>query len=213
MHFFWGVLAPARGGAPWKVGAPSAFRFLGPGRATKSCNTVYSDIPPELRALIEPIALANGLELVDVSVRRGRPPWRVSITVDTPSGDGRVPVDRCASVSREVGTHLDAEDLIERAYHLEVSSPGLDRVLAREKDFEAACGFEVNVETRRPLEGRKRFRGKLESFEGGVAKLRVDGKLYEVPFGEIARGKRIYDITPADFSGRTDARAKDAKAR
>lgn len=187
----------------------------------KSCNTVYRDIPPELRALIEPIVLANGLELVDVSVRRGRPPWRVSIIVDTPSGDGRVPVDRCASVSREVGTHLDAEDLIERAYQLEVSSPGLDRVLAREKDFAASCGCEVNVETRRPLEGRRRFRGKLESFDGGVAKLRVDGTLYEVPFGEIARGKRIYDITPADFSGRADAgssaknagNAKDAKAR
>jgi ribosome maturation factor RimP len=177
---------------------------------------VYSDIPPEIRALIEPIALAHGLELVDVAVRRGRPPWRVQIIVDTPSGDGRVPVDRCASVSREVGTHLDAEDLIERAYHLEVSSPGLDRVLAREKDFAATCGCEVSLETRRPLAGRKRFRGLLESFEADVAKLRVDGTLYEVPFGEIARAKRIYDITSADFSGLTNADSKNsnnAKAR
>jgi ribosome maturation factor RimP len=172
---------------------------------------VYSAIPPELRALIEPIALAHGLELVDVSVRRGRPPWRVQIILDTPSGDGRVPVDRCASVSREVGTHLDAEDLIERAYHLEVSSPGLDRVLAREKDFAASCGFEVSVETRRPLDGRKRFRGLLESFEADVAKVRVDGTLYDVPFSEIARGKRIYDITSADFSGLTDGGSKNSK--
>jgi len=161
---------------------------------------VYRDIPPELRALIEPIVEANGYELVDVTLRRGRPPWLVRITIDTPEGDGRVPVDRCAAVSREVATHLDAEDMIERSYRLEVSSPGLDRVLAREKDFAAACGCEVNLETRRPLSGRRRFRGRLQSFEGSVARLSVDGTEFEIPFEEVARGNRIYDITAADFA-------------
>jgi ribosome maturation factor RimP len=172
---------------------------------------VYRDIPPELRELIEPIVEANGLELVDVAVRRGRPPWLVKITLDTPAGDGRVPVDRCAAVSREVGTHLDAEDVIERSYQLEVSSPGLDRVLAREKDFAAACGLELSVETRRPLEGRRRFRGRLESFEGDVAKMRVDGTIFEIPFGEVARGHRIYDITSADFAGSGSAGTKKVR--
>ena len=114
---------------------------------------MYRDIPPELRALIEPIVEDHGYELVDVDVRRGRPPWLVRITIDTPQGDGRVPIDRCADVSREVGTQLDAEDAIERTYRLEVSSPGLTRVLARERDFAAACGCEVSLETRRPLDG------------------------------------------------------------
>ena len=152
------------------------FVFLGPDRGqTKSCDTVYRDIPPELRALIEPIVEANGYELVDVEVRRGRPPWLVRITIDTPQGDGRVPVDHCAKVSREVGTHLDAEDLIERSYRLEVSSPGLNRMLARERDFAAACGCDVSVETRRPLDNRRRFRGRLESFEGGIARFAWTG--------------------------------------
>jgi ribosome maturation factor RimP len=163
---------------------------------------VYRDIPPELRELIEPIVEANGYELVDVVVRRGRPPWLVRITIDTLQGDGRVPVDRCAEVSREVGTHLDAEDAVESSYRLEVSSPGLDRVLAREKDFAAACGFEVSLETQRPLDGRRRFRGRLEGFEGGVARLRVDGTAIEIPFGEVARAHRIYDITSADFASK-----------
>jgi ribosome maturation factor RimP len=161
---------------------------------------VYRDIPPELRTLIEPIVAAHGYELVDVDVRRGRPPWLVRITIDTPQGDGRVPIDRCAGVSREVGTQLDAEDVIELAYRLEVSSPGLNRVLARERDFAAACGCEVSLETRRPLAGRRRFRGRLESFEGEVARMLVDGAPFEIPFSEVARGHLIYDITAADFA-------------
>lgn len=161
---------------------------------------MYRDIPPELRELIEPIAEANGFELVDVMLQRGRPPWLLRITLDTPSGDGRIPVDQCARVSREVESHLDASDTIERSYRLEVSSPGLDRVLAREKDFAACCGSEVSLETRRPLEGRRRFRGRLERFEDDVAWLRVDGVELAVPFAEVAKAKRIYEITTADFN-------------
>jgi ribosome maturation factor RimP len=119
-------------------------------------------------------------------VRRGRPPWLVRITIDTPQGDGRVPIDRCAAVSREVGTQLDAEDAIERTYRLEVSSPGLSRLLARERDFTAACGTEVSLETRRPLDGRRRFRGRLESFDGQIARMLVDGVSFEIPFDEVA---------------------------
>jgi len=185
----------------WKAELRPLFVFLGPdSRATKSCNTVYSDIPPELRALIEPIVEDHGCELVDVEVRRGRPPWLVRITIDTPQGDGRVPIDRCADVSREVGTQLDAEDAIERTYRLEVSSPGLNRVLARERDFAAARGCEVSVETRRPLDGRRRFRGRLESFDGAVARMLVDGSSFAIPFDEVARAHRVYDVTAADFA-------------
>ena len=160
---------------------------------------MYRDIPPELRALIEPVVEANGFELVDVMLRRGRPPWLLRITLDTPAGDGRVPVEHCVRVSREVESHLDASNAIERAYNLEVSSPGLDRVLAREKDFRACLGSEVSLETRRPLNGRRRFRGRLERFEDDIALLRIDGEEVAVPFGEVSKGKRIYDVTSADF--------------
>ncbi|MEM7408632.1 MAG: ribosome maturation factor RimP [Myxococcota bacterium] len=164
---------------------------------------MYRDIPPELRALIEPIVESNGFELVDVTLRRGRPPWLLRIIIDTPSGDGRVPVDRCAEVSREVETHLDAEDAIERSYRLELSSPGLDRVLAREKDFAAAKGAEVSLETRRPLDGRRRFRGRLLDFDGARASIEVDGETFAVPFEEVARAQQIYDVTAADFAPTT----------
>ena len=162
--------------------------------------TVYRDIPEELRHLVEPVVEAAGLELVDVVLTRGRAPWFLRVTIDTPAGDGRVPIEACAAVAREVATHLDAADAIPVTYRLEVSSPGLDRVLARQKDFAAACGAEVALETRRPQEGRRRFRGTLVAFEDGIARLRVDGTEFGIAFDEVARAHTIYRFTRADFA-------------
>ena len=161
---------------------------------------MYRDIPQELRTLIEPIVEAHGLELVDAELVRGRGPWELRVTVDTPSGDGKVSVERCADVSRELGTHLDAADAVPVRYRLEVSSPGLDRRLAREKDFEASRGLEVQIETRRPLDGRRRFRGRLLAFEAGIVKLAVDGREMSIPFAEIGKANRVYEFTRADFA-------------
>lgn len=161
---------------------------------------MYRDIPEELRELVEPVVEESGYELVDVAVRRGRAPWAVQVIIDTAEGDGRVLVDRCAAVSREIGTNFDAAGTFSVAYRLEVSSPGLDRVLAREKDFAAACDSEVRVETREPVEGRRRFRGVLKGFEEGVARVEVDGREYRIRFEDIARAKKIYPFTSADFA-------------
>lgn len=161
---------------------------------------MYSDIPAELGALVEPVVVHHGLELVDLDLLKGRGPWVVRVIVDTTEGDGRVSIERCAALSREIGSLLDARDAIPTRYQLEVSSPGLDRRLAREKDFRAACGAEVAVETRQPLNGRRRFRGVLQSFEGGLARILVDGTVYEVPFGDVARAHLIYHFSRADFA-------------
>ena len=156
---------------------------------------MYRDIPPELRALIEPIVEAHGYELVDVDVRRGRPPWLVRITIDTPQGDGRVPIDRCADVSREVGTQLDAEDAIER------SLPARGVVAGARSRARARAGLRGGVRLRGERSrrggrstGRRRFRGRLESFEGAVARMLVDGASFEIPFDEVARAHRVYDV-------------------
>jgi ribosome maturation factor RimP len=167
---------------------------------------VYRDIPEELRALIEPVVEDSGLELVDATLARGRGPWLLRVTVDTPEGDGRVSVDQCARVSRELGSELDAADPIPGSYRLEVSSPGLDRLLAREKDFLAARGSEVQIETLRPLDNRRHFRGLLRDFEGGVARLIVDGHPIDIPFDEIARGNTVYHFSRDDFAVEVDSR-------
>jgi ribosome maturation factor RimP len=161
---------------------------------------VYADIPEDLRRLIEPIVEDHGLELVDVEFSRGRPPWRLRVVVDSRAMDGRVPVDRCADVSREIGARLDAADAVEVRYMLEVTSPGFDRVLAREKDFAAACGTEVRLETRHPIDGRRRFRGRLAAFAGGTLQLQVEGHDVAIPFAEVARAHSVHEFTREDFA-------------
>jgi len=150
--------------------------------------------------LIEPVVVDAGLELVDVSLAQSGNPWNLRITVDTQTGDGLVPVDLCARVARELGTQLDVADAIESAYRLEVSSPGLDRVLAREKDFISACGSEVQVETKNPTAGRRKFRGVLLSFEDRVANIDVDGTETQIPFAEVSKAKLFYQFSSADFN-------------
>ncbi|MGH0032986.1 MAG: ribosome maturation factor RimP [Myxococcota bacterium] len=151
--------------------------------------------------MIEPVVTDAGFELVDVTMRRGRPPWLLRVTLDTPVGDGRVPVDRCAEVSREIETQLDVADAVESSYRLEVSSPGLDRVLAREVDFERARGSVVSIETRRPIDGRRRFRGELLAFDGEAAEVSVDGAAFRIPFADVAKAKAIYEFSAEDFAG------------
>lgn len=188
VHFFrlWGpVAAGPRGGL----------------RAPGQVNAMYGDIPAAMRELIEPIVTAHGLELVDVERHQGRAPWRVRVIIDTPEGDGRVAIERCADVSREIAVNLDAHDAIPVAYLLEVSSPGFDRVLAREKDFERALGTEVQIETRAPIDGRRRFKGTLTAFASGDASVAIDGRDYRIPFSAVARANKVHRFTPADFSG------------
>ena len=163
--------------------------------------TLYRDIPEEIRELVEPLVAEAGYELVDVLIKRGRAPWSVRVIIDTNEGDGRVPVDRCAAISREIATNFDAADTFPGAYRLELSSPGLDRILAREKDFVGACGSEIRLETREPLDGRRRFRGRLLGFDEkeGLARIDVDGREWGIRFSDIARARKIYPFTSADF--------------
>lgn len=160
---------------------------------------MYRDIPEEIQGLVEPVVVDHGLELVDLDLLRGRGPWVVRVIVDTQEGDGRVSVERCAALSRELGSLFDAHDTIPARYTLEVSSPGLDRRLGREKDFAAVCGSEVSLETRAPLEGRRRFRGRLLAFADGEARLAVDGREVVIPFASVAKAHRIYEFSRADF--------------
>jgi ribosome maturation factor RimP len=155
---------------------------------------VYRDIEKQLLEAIEPVVRGHALELVDAIVRRGRGRGLLRIVVDTPDGDGRVRLDECAAVSREVGHTLDALDLIPGSYTLEVTSPGIDRTLGREIDFERAVGREVAVETRDPIEGRRRFRGRLAGFANDRALVEVDAHAVSIPFEAIARARAFYPL-------------------
>ena len=162
---------------------------------------MYRDIPKDLRRLIEPVVEDHDCELVDVETVMGSPrAGLLRITIDRKECDGRVAVERCAEISREIGTQLDANDAMSSSYHLEVSSPGLHRMLSREKDFAAACGQEVKLKTRRPLDGRRRFKGRLLDYRDGIVRLLVDGLEFEVPFAEVEKANSMYEFSRADFA-------------
>jgi ribosome maturation factor RimP len=180
--------------------------------------SVYHDIPEDLKMLIEPIVDECDCELVDIvlngsannrsanksadqGTEGGGSEGLVRIVIDHVNGDGRVPMGSIESVSREVDVQLDAADFMSGRYRLEVTSPGLDRILAREKDFIAATGSEVKLQTKRPIESRKRFKGTLKSFENGTALLEVDNAEVRIPFVEVEKANSIYQFSREDFAG------------
>ena len=113
----------------------------------------------QIAELIEPTLQDMGFELVRVLLHGGQRP---TLQVMAERAD-RAPmtVEHCAAISRAVSAVLDVADPIAGAYRLEVTSPGLDRPLTRRADFERFRGFEARVETELPIEGRRRFRGRL----------------------------------------------------
>ncbi|PPD27611.1 MAG: ribosome maturation factor RimP [Hyphomicrobium sp.] len=125
----------------------------------------------ELAALVEPALGGLGFRLVRVNVLGGET-RTVQIMAERP--DGTMTIDDCETVSRQVSALIDVADPIAGAWRLEVSSPGIDRPLVRPSDFEDWAGYDVKVELREPIDGRKRFKGRLEGFEAGEARIEVD---------------------------------------
>ena len=101
-------------------------------------------------------------------------------------------VENCAEISRALSALLDVEDPIEGAYNLEVSSPGIDRPLVRLEDFARFAGFEAKIETARPVDGRKRFSGRLDGVSEGRVRLDLgDGEVAAVPYEDIREAKLV----------------------
>jgi ribosome maturation factor RimP len=124
----------------------------------------------ELAQLIEPVLEDMGFRLVRVTMSK-RDGGTIQIMAD--KAGGAINVDDCADISRRLSPLLDAHDPIDSRYFLEVSSPGIDRILVRPSDFEDWAGFETKVELKELIDGRRRFRGVLEGYENGEMLLQV----------------------------------------
>jgi ribosome maturation factor RimP len=117
-----------------------------------------SGIDARIAAIVEPAARAAGFRLVRVRLS-GQNGLTLQIMAERP--DGTMTVQDCEELSRTVSPALDVEDPIEKAYNLEVSSPGIDRPLVRKSDFETARGHLAKIETAVMVAERKRFRGRI----------------------------------------------------
>ena len=139
-----------------------------------------------LIALIEPVLVQLGYELVELEYAAGRSQAVVRLFIDTPAG---ITVDDCERVSRDVAALLDVDDPIPTAYTLEVSSPGFDRVLRTPAHFERFVGERVFVELKAPRAGRKRYTGVLQVATATGIELEVDKQKVEVRFEEIGKAR------------------------
>ena len=136
-----------------------------------------SDLVPKLWELIEPIVEPEGIELVEVEFIPKGPRWMLRIFIDRPSG---VTLEDCELVSVQVSALLDIEDPIQHPYQLEVSSPGVDRVLRKEKDFNLYSGSRIRIKTREKQDGRKNFGGILKGMKNSKIVVEVDGEPVEI---------------------------------
>ena len=147
------------------------------------------DMSNRIQDLIEPIVDELGFNIVRVQMS-GKEMMLMQVMVERKDGQGMT-VDDCASVSRAISTLLEVDDPIKGAYTLEVSSPGIDRPLVRIKDFERFLGFQAKIEINRPLDGRRRFKGKLLGVKDDVVKLLVDGEEVNLLYPDIHKAKLL----------------------
>jgi len=148
------------------------------------------DKTADIARLVGPMLQAMGYELVRVHYGSGS--GRPTLQIMAEPLDRRpMAVEDCAEISRALSALLDVEDPLEGAYLLEVSSPGIDRPLIRPADYERFAGFEARLETTQPVEGRRRFRGRIgELAEGQVRIIEAAGE-FRLPLEQINKAKLV----------------------
>lgn len=137
---------------------------------SKTEDTVYE--------LSVPLAEEAGVEVYDVEYKKEGPDWFLRVFLYSERG---ITIDDCEAVSRRLSDKLDEIDIIDTAYYLEVSSPGIERVLKTDRHFETALGETVTVKLYKAIDGTKTVTGTLKGYENGIIFLTAeDGRDYEI---------------------------------
>ena len=144
-----------------------------------------------IRELIEPIIISEGIELVDIEYRRESRGWVLRFYIDK---EGELTLDHCSHLSKQIGDLIEVKDLIPQGYILEVSSPGLNRPLKKEKDFIAYVGNYIKVKTFKPIYQKKNFQGTLLGYKEGKVMMSSDNQEIHIPFPLIAKAHIHYQF-------------------
>ncbi len=174
-----------------------------------------------LLRVVEPVVHAHGAELVDLEFRPERGGWTLRLYVEKAGAserrlstrDAAVSLELCANVSRDLSPALDVADLIPHAYQLEVSSPGVERPLRRETDFERFKGERAKIKLRAPLEsapppagsgesappkrpgaGQRVVVGTLAGVAGGAVRVQEGSRAYDVPLSNIESARLVFEF-------------------
>lgn len=151
-------------------------------------------VEAKARTIAEPILSGEGLELVDVEFVHEREGWVLRLVIDKQGGVG---LDDCAQASHAVETALDVEDVVPHEYHLEVSSPGLNRPLKKPEHFRRVAGQKVKVKTFGPIgePPRKHFSGILKDVGADGVVVEVEGAgAFQIPFKDIAKANLEFEF-------------------
>ncbi|HHU49141.1 MAG TPA: ribosome maturation factor RimP [Clostridiales bacterium] len=133
--------------------------------------------------MAQPILKQHNFELVDIEYKKEGNHWYLRIYIDKPGG---VTIDDCQTVSEQISGLLDKRDPIPHSYFLEVSSPGLDRILKKDTDFERYKGSKVDVSLYKSKDGRKKFTGELLGWKDDQLLIRDKGKILSFSRAEVA---------------------------
>jgi ribosome maturation factor RimP len=187
---------------------------------------MYAEMQPQIkagvdlgrvRATVEPVLVAHGVTLVEVVFLTERTGWTLRLTIERPGtaeASGGVTLADCAEVSRDVSTILDLKDLIPHRYHLEVSSPGLDRPLRSPDDFARFRGKLAKVKLARPApDGQRVLRGTLDEAAAGSVAVRVDGKRIEVPYADVTEANLVFELEAQPKKGTPRGKQKTQSGR
>ena len=140
-----------------------------------------------MQGFAEPLLAGMAMELVEIQYRREGYGWVLRFFIDK---EGGVTIDDCAMVSREISAYLEVEDLLDHAYTLEVSSPGLERPLKKRGDYTRFTGRLARIKLLEPMDdGQRLLIGTLLGLEGDVVTLVVDGREVVVDMKNIARAR------------------------
>jgi len=162
--------------------------------------SVETDLLAEPRLVVEPGAAARvsavagpvlqgmGYRLVRIKIS-GEAGCTVQIMAERP--DGSMQIEDCEAISKALSPVLDVADPIDKAYRLEISSPGIDRPLVRRSDFERYAGYLVKIEMAVAHQGRKRFRGRLEGLDGNDVIITAQNQRIQFPFRSVMEAKLV----------------------
>ena len=153
--------------------------------------TNISVIRDKIFSLIEPVLEDSGFELVEVEYLSMHGRWILRLYIDK---EGGVTIDDCADISRDLGDIIDVKEIIDHEYVLEVSSPGLNRPLRKEKDFIRVIGNAIKLKMTSDMDGQKNFTGRLKDYKNRIIYLETDGKLVELPIDDVEKANLIYNF-------------------
>ncbi|MCS0652345.1 MAG: ribosome maturation factor RimP [Bacillota bacterium] len=149
-----------------------------------------SKVTETVEQLVTPIVDELNLELVDIEYVKEGKDWFLRVFIDKETG---VDIEECGMVSERLSEKLDAEDPIPYNYFLEVSSPGAERPLKKDSDFNKAVGKNVYIKTYEPIDGEKTFEGVLTQFDGETVtvevKIKTRKKNIEIPYEKVANAR------------------------